>query len=169
LSLLGLVVAQPVDAAQNPMPAPTSHLRHGVCVVSGISTVVPGTAKMVVAAHPTGALIVWLPGLNSKACAIATTHAAADRAAAMARDVMQARSVSNGMAYNCPLDDGARALMYFAYPHAAPPLVVSLGGCEFISQSGREDRATTSALRNELASLAPCAWRPYFSGRSGRC
>jgi hypothetical protein len=128
---------------------------------------------LVVPAHPTGASIVWLPSLDSKACAIAMTHVAANRAAALARDVTQARSVPHGLAYNCPLDDGARVLMYFAYGHghrrAVLPLVVDLRGCQLISQSGHEDRATTSSVRDQLVALAPCDWRPYFASRSGRC
>jgi hypothetical protein len=170
--LMLVVIAQPAAAALAPAQAaaPTSHLKNGVCLVSGAPSVVPGTAALVVAPRPTGLKILWLPGLNSTTCAIATTHAGPSTAATLARAITHAPAVPTGAVINCPNDDGTRALISFTYAQrrSAPHLVVALGGCQFISQSGKEQRTTTSAVRDKLADLAPCGWRTYFAADSPR-
>jgi hypothetical protein len=171
--LMPVVIAQPATAAQAAAQAaaPTTHLKNGVCLVSGAPAVVPGTAALVVTPHPTGLKILWLPGLNSTACAIAMTRAGETTAAALARAITHAPAVSSGVAISCPNDDGSRAMMSFTYARhrAATRLVVDLDGCGFISQSGKEQRRTTTAVRAKLAALAPCGWRTYFADSRGAC
>jgi len=174
--LLPLVVAQPAEAAQataaaRAAPAPSAHLKNGLCLVSGAPSPIRGTAALVVAPHPTGFTILWLPGFNSTACAIATTQAGAAAAAALARAITHAPVVSNGAGFSCPEDDGTRALISFTYAHhrSAPRLVVDLDGCRFISQSGRQQRSMTAGISDKLAALAPCRWQTYFADSTGAC
>jgi hypothetical protein len=177
--LLALVMAQPVEAAEAVHAAeavqaaqlPSSHLKNGVCLVSGVPSIARGTASLVVAPHPTGLKILWLPGFNTITCTITTTHAGASIAAALARAITHAPAVANNAEFSCPEDDGTRASLSFTYAHhrSAPPIVVDLGGCRFISQSGREQRSTTAGVSDRLAPLAPCGWRTYFADPIGAC
>jgi hypothetical protein len=166
---LGLGLAQPVEAVA--ATSPTSHLDNGVCEVSGAPSVVPGKATLVLGPHPTGATIVWLPGLNSKTCAIATTHLAAAPATVLARAITRAPAVSTGGDFNCPADDGTRASISFAYAHgrSLPRLVVALAGCRFISQSDKKQKSMTTGVSRALASAAPCAWKSYVADDAGAC
>jgi hypothetical protein len=175
VALLPLVGSQLAGAqATATAPAalsPSAHLEKGVCLVSGAPSVVAGTAALVVAPHPTGVKILWLPGLDSTACAIATTHAGASTAAALGRAITHAPAVSNAAAHFCPEDDGTRVVISFTYPHnqSGTRLVVDLGGCRFIGQSGREQRSTTPFVSEKLAALAPCGWRTYFPNSAKAC
>jgi hypothetical protein len=166
---LPLRLAQPVATAAAASPA--SRLVNGVCVVSGAPSVVAGKAALVVARHPTGATILWLPGLNSKACAIATTHLGAAPAAALARAITRAPTISNGAVFHCPADDGTRASVTFTYAHhrSAPHLVVDLAGCRSIGQSGKEQKSLTTGVSHALASVAPCAWKSYVADAAAPC
>jgi hypothetical protein len=150
---------------------PSAHLENGVCTVSGAPSATPGHAALVVAPHPTGVTIRWLPGLNSKACAIATTHGGAAPAVALARAITRAPTVSNGSAFNCPSDDGTTASISFSFAHHRSPqrLVVGLSGCRGVTQSGKVQKSMTVGVSDALAALAPCAWRSYVPGGAGTC
>ena len=157
-----MVAARPIGAQRaTEEAAPSTHLKKGVCLVSGVPSVVPGTGPLVIAPYPTGVKILWLPGLNSTACVIATTHAGASTAEALGRAITHAPAVSHGAELSCPEDDDSRASISFTYaPHrSAPQVVVQLSGCRLIGQSGREQRSMTSGINNRLAALAPCGWR----------
>jgi hypothetical protein len=169
LPLVGSQLAMAATAAG--AQAPSAHFKNGVCLVSGIPSIVRGTAALVVAPHPTGLKILWLPGFNATTCTITTTRAGTSTAAALARAITQAPALAKGAEFSCPEDDGARASISFAYAHhrSAPRVVVELGGCRFIGQSGREQRTMTSEVSDKLATLAPCGWRTYFAGATGGC
>jgi hypothetical protein len=63
--------------------------------------------------------------------------------------------------YMCPMDDGTAVAISFSYPHAAKQVVVvQLDGCGFVSLTGTQ-RWSTTALRRELAPLAPPGWRSH--------
>ena len=162
--------AAAVPATQAPH-APSAHLQNGECLVSGAPSIIAGSQPLIVAPHPTGVKILWLPGLNSTACAIATTHGGISTAAALARAISHAPAVSNGPERFCPEDDNARVSISFTYARhrSAPPLFVSLDGCRLISQADREQRSTTPAVSDKLAALAPCGWRSYFAVSPSAC
>jgi hypothetical protein len=166
---LGLCLSGPVAVAVAAIPS--AHLENGVCAVFGAPSAVPGRAALVVAPHPTGLTIRWLPGLNSKACAVVTTHAGAAPAAALARAITRAPAVSNGDAFNCPSDDGTKASISFTYArHRSPQrLVVELSGCRFVTQSGKVQKSVTTGVSHALAAQAPCAWKSYVAGGAGTC
>jgi hypothetical protein len=149
----------------------TSHLDNGVCVVSGAPSVVPKKAALVVPRHPTGAAILWLPGLNSTTCAIATTHLGAAPAAALARAITRAPAISNGARFNCAADDGTGASITFTYAQhrLAPSLTVDLSGCRSISQSGKKSRSMTTDVSRALARRAPCPWRTDLVDAADAC
>jgi len=153
-------------------PAPSAHLKNGLCLVSGAPSPIRGTAALVVAPHPTGFTILWLPGFNSTACAIATTQAGAAAAAALARAITHAPVVSNGAGFSCPEDDGTlRPDLLHLRPSPVGDRASSsdLDGCRFISQSGRQQRSMTAGISDKLAALAPCRWQTYFADSTGAC
>jgi hypothetical protein len=171
LSLDSLGLNEPAAVAGPSVTVPSAHLRNGVCGVSGLPPATPGHAPLVIAPHPAGLTIRWLPGLNSKTCVVAMTHAGAAPAAALARAITRAAAVPNSPVFNCPEDDGTKASVSFTYAHhrSPPPLVVGLSGCQFVSQSGRVQKRMTAGANRVLASLAPCAWQRYLTGGTPRC
>jgi hypothetical protein len=100
---------------------PATHVRGAVCVVSGHASLSspPGTTAPPVLAHPSAVAVVWLPGLNSRACKAVLTRGNAHIAAALASDIDGARVVPNAETYMCPDDDGTGARLYFMYAHGA--------------------------------------------------
>ena len=150
---------------------PSAHRTKGVCLVFGAPSVVPGTSALVIAPHPVGVAVTWLPGLNASNCSTTTTHAGATVARALARDISRSSSVSSRVEFNCPMDDAAGAMVSFADAHhrTAAPIVIGLSGCRFVSASGKLRRSTTTSLSTKLATLAPCGWKAYFNDGSGAC
>jgi hypothetical protein len=175
------IPGRPVEATDLPFASsgslagvvstPSAHQKNGVCLVTGAPSVIPGTSPLVVAPHPTGATLVWLPGLDATPCSTTTTHAGAPVARALARDIAHAPSLSPRAEFNCPNDDGAAAVISFTYAHhrTFAPIVVGLSGCRFVTASGKLRRSTTTSLGAKLATLAPCGWKANFSDATGAC
>jgi hypothetical protein len=173
-------LGQPVAAAPIPFAAagsvigvstPSAHQMNGLCLVSGAPSVVPGSSPLIVAPHPIAVTMAWLPGLNASTCSTTTTRAGAPVARSLARDITRSPSLSPRAEFHCPMDDGARAVVSFAYARhrMSAPIVVGLSGCRFVSASGKVRRSTTTAISTELATLAPCGWKAYFNGAIAGC
>ena len=144
---------------------PTQRLG-GVCTVSGPSPTgaTSSEAPPTVPKNPTGIDIVWLPGLNTKPCKTVATRAGAHRAAALARDIDQARVSSSTVSYHCPVDDDTSAHLVFTYAHQGSQAVIAqLSGCSWIVVPRYAMRFSTPEFRRDLTTMAPSPWRPYIS------
>jgi hypothetical protein len=62
-----------------------------------------GTPSPSVLAHPSAVAVVWLPGLNSRACRAVLTRGNAHIASTLASEIDGARVVPNADTYMCPL------------------------------------------------------------------
>ena len=145
---------------------PATHLRGAVCVVSGdnSSSSSPGTTSPSVLAHPSAVAVVWLPGLNSRACKAVLTRGNAHIASTLASDIDEARVVPNADTYMCPDDDGTGARLYFMYAQGATQRIdADLSGCPWITAPGDGTRASTPKFREDMSILAPPPWRAYLA------
>jgi hypothetical protein len=145
---------------------PATHLRGAVCVVSGHTSISspPGTTSPSVLAHPAAVAVVWLPGLNSRACTAVLTRGNAHMASTLASDIEGARVVPNADTYTCPDDDGTGARLYFTYAHGATQRIdADLSGCSWITAPGHGTRASTPKFRQDMSTLAPLPWRAYLA------
>lgn len=148
---------------QAPARPPAASRRHGACVVHQRSTT-PGTTHGLVwvRRHPTGAVLIWLPGLNAKQCRARRTTADQHRAEALAAAIERAPRVS-GRTYACPSDDGTALRLYFEYRHHADEYAgVALSGCRWIGAPGRSSRWVTQRMNHQLKAEAPKGWKDYF-------
>ena len=173
---LGPVAAAPIPFAAaasitGVVSTPSAHQKNGLCLVSGAPSVVPGSSPLIVAPHPIAVTLAWLPGLNASTCSTTTTRAGAPVARALARDITHSPSLSGRAVFHCPNDDGASAVLSFAYARhrMSAPIVVGLSGCRFVSASGKLRRSTTTAISTKLATLAPCGWKAYFTDATATC
>jgi hypothetical protein len=106
--------------------------------------------------------VVWIPGLNSRACKAQLTRGNAHIASALARDIDAAPVVSNASTYNCPNDDGTSARLYFSYRHGATQRFdADLSGCAWIAAPRDASRSSTAQFRRDMTKLAPNVWRRY--------
>jgi hypothetical protein len=145
---------------------PATHLRGAMCVVSGNTSISspPGTTPPSVLAHPSAVAVVWLPGLNSKACKAVLTRGNAHLASALGGDIDGARVLPNADTYMCPDDDGTGARLYFVYAHGATQRIdAELGGCSWITAPGDGTRASTPKFREDMSTLAPLPWRSHLA------
>jgi hypothetical protein len=112
--------------------------------------------------NPSGAIAIWLPGLDRNTCPVRVIVDPA-QAVRLAADVRSAPKIPPGV-YNCPADFGVGVDLYFAYAGRAQAQLVSinLSGCTGIGAPGREGRQLPDAARAELATLAPPGWARYF-------
>jgi len=87
---------------------------------------------------PSGATVLWLPGLNSKPCRTVLTHLGPVRARTFAADVDKAKPFPKG-AISCPMDDGSSATVFLAYAGRTETEVVRVGltGCASFSAPHR--------------------------------
>lgn len=88
--------------------------------------------------HPTGASVVWVPGLNGP-CRVVRTTVDEATAAGLASAVDHAPKLP-GSARNCPNADASAALLDFhhAGTHRLQLVVASLSGCTALSAPGRQ-------------------------------
>ena len=145
---------------------PATHLRGAVCIVSGNNSLSspPGTTSPSVLAHPSAVAVVWLPGLNSRACKAVLTRGNAHIAATLASDIDGARVVQNADTYMCPDNDGTSARLYFMFAHGATQRIdADLSGCSWIKAPGDGTRASTPVFREDMSMLAPRSWRSYLA------
>jgi hypothetical protein len=108
--------------------------------------------------------IVWIPGLNSKACKAVLTRGNAHIASVLASGLDQAmmvqRGVQSGPIISCPNNDGTTARLYFTYAHRPTQRIdFDLSGCSWITGPGR--RLFTTQFRTDMKLLAPKEWRRY--------
>lgn len=156
-----------VGLTRIPTLPPATQRRGGVCLVSG--GLAPTWAfrgrPPTVDAAPTGAVVAWLPGLNSARCRAYLTNLAAAPAQRLAHEINAAPRFPSGV-FNCPSDDGTAIAAYFRVPGAPPDkgqlVVIGLTGCASISAAHRGSRQLTSGVLTGLAASAPPAWRAYL-------
>jgi hypothetical protein len=163
--LAAVMVGGGVGPASAASLIPPTHVRNGVCGVTGTTPSTVGTAAPSVSSRPTGVSVVWLPGLNDKSCKAVLVKGRSGIATALARDIDIARIIPHAGTYSCPVDDGTAARLYFTYGrHRAVQRVdADLSGCAWITAPGRGARASSSRFRRDMTTLAPSAWRPYIS------
>ena len=145
---------------------PGTHLRGAVCVLFGNSSISspPGTTSPSVLAHPSAVAVVWLPGLNSRACKAVLTRGNAHIGSTLASDIDGARVVPNAETYMCPDDDGTGVRLYFMYAHGATRRIdADLSGCSWITAPVDGTRASTPRFREDMSTLAPLPWRAYLA------
>jgi hypothetical protein len=108
--------------------------------------------------------VVWLPGLNSRACKAVLTRGNAHIASALASDIDEGWVVPNADTYMCPDDDGTSARLYFTYAQGATWRIdADLSGCSWITAPGDGTRASTPKFREDISTLAPLPWRAYLA------
>jgi hypothetical protein len=165
---IGAVVAGAGAGVVSSSLVPATHLRGAVCVVSGNSFIVPSppsvTTPPTVSPHPSGADVVWLPGLNSKTCKAVLTRGSSHIASDLARDIDHAPVDLNSGGIFCPSDDGTSARLYFRYAHDTTQRInAELSGCSWITAPGDASRSSTAQFRKDMTTLAPSAWRSYIA------
>jgi hypothetical protein len=167
LTAVGAAPVVTAEAGVNPSSlVPATHLRGAVCVVSGDNSISssPGRMSPSVLAHPSAVDIVWLPGLNSRACKAVLTRGTAHIASTLTSDIDGARVVPNADTYMCPDDDGTGARLYFMYADGATQRIdADLSGCSWITAPGDGARSSTSMFRQDMSILAPRPWRSYLA------
>lgn len=140
---------------------PTATRSNGVCLVSQTSEQ-PQHGRVTVAADPSSATALWLPGLNSTQCASASTPISRADARRLAEDIRSAPPVPPGIRH-CPADDAATVSIRFAYPGEADEEVIAhLAGCTSLTAPGRSPRQLTPEVRRDLAPGAPPEWATYL-------
>ncbi|MBO1753773.1 hypothetical protein [Allobranchiibius sp. CTAmp26] len=115
----------------------------------------PEAGKLVwVDPDPTGATAVWQPGLNNKVCHILVTRVDRTQATAIARQIDASKPFPDGP-ISCPMDDGTRVDLYFAYAGSTRQqmAVVTLTGCAEVFAPGRDAR-----LAPGLDGIEPQVW-----------
>jgi hypothetical protein len=114
--------------------------------------------------HPRAATAVWKPGFNAAICRAVLRTYTRSESETLAADIDYAPPFPRGR-FNCPMDDSASVRIYFPYgdPTNAQLAEVNLSGCAQIGGVGRRGRQLTSAVRRDLARLAPGPWRAYLS------
>ena len=97
-----------------------------------------GNTRPRVDLDPTGATVLWLPGLNSRPCRTVLTHIGAVRARRLAAEVDRAKPFPRGP-IECPADDGSAATVFLTYARRAEAEVVRVGltGCRSFSAPHR--------------------------------
>lgn len=120
----------------------------------------------IVDAHTTGAVIIWLPGMNSKACLAYLTLLSAAAARDLARRINSAPAYPTGE-LSCNFDMTA-ASVYFRVAgspgNVGQHIALGLSGCGGISAERRWPRKITAGmLEPDLGTVAPPAWRPYLA------
>jgi len=140
------------------LPAPpTAHRLHGYCDPASWSPKVTNGRGGRVSAdpHPTGAIVYWLPGLNSTKCRVVVTKLTEAQAASLAADVRD--SVYRKGTYACPDDDGAVAWIFFRYADRSDFEVVDaqLTGCTFAGAPHRGSAGPAWRGTAELDALRP--------------
>ena len=169
--LLFIIGAAAVVAASDAGPSssliPATHLSGAVCVVSGTNANPsnPGMTPFPLSPHPSGVVVVWLPGLNSKACKAVLTRGNAHIASVLASGLDQAmmvqRGVHSGPILSCPNDNGTTARLYFTYAHRPTQRIdLDLSGCGSISLLKVDSQRPSSGGHE---ALAPKAWRAYVA------
>jgi hypothetical protein len=159
-SLLGTGTGGPVHVTP-PAAAPATMTR-GACLVVGRSS--PDTkskGQVAVGRHPTGVVIVWLPGMNQHPCRAAISRENADSARRLAEDIDEAPKFPNGN-FNCPSDDAMGARMYFTHEGTADLAILGFSGCRGISAPGRSARSFSTRLARDLAPIAPHPWHDHL-------
>lgn len=153
-----------------PAPAhpPAASERNGSCVVptrddSASPPQDPSTPLVWVRSHPTGVVMIWLPGLNAKKCVARRTVSGAALAGRVAAAVRHAGAFPNG-ALPCPYADGTEVQVYLRYQDQRDEYaVVTLNGCRAVSAPSRHARWSTTKLQRALRKAAPAAWRSYLA------
>jgi hypothetical protein len=148
---------------------PSTHMRAGVCEVSGGTMTAPGFVPPSASPHPSAVDVVWLPGLNDRTCRAVLVKGGGRIASLLAQDIDSARFVPNDAGYSCPIEDGASARMYFSYGHRRVPQRIDalFGGCGWITAPDKGTRESTSKFQKDLVTLAPVNWRRYLTPTSG--
>lgn len=124
---------------------------------SSVATEVPGS--------PRGASLNWIQiDQTMQQHQTYRTTASHDIAATLAEDIDTAPLVARG-AYSCPISRGQHVDLSFQYDSKTSSAVtVSLDGCTFVSQQGRErSRWVTTQLAADLRKVAPKAAIPLLS------
>jgi hypothetical protein len=164
-TVAGAAGARPIPPGNLTPGVPTSHRTvGGTCVVNG------GTqgfafenAALAVRSHPTRVAAVWLPGLNTTSCKVALTHGGATVARRLAADIAGAVYVRPG-SFSCPMTDGTSVRLSFLFRTGPYQTVhVALDGCAWVTSRGTKARAVTAALRRDLLTITPAAWRTHVT------
>lgn len=147
--LLGFAVflldlRRPVDAMV-PSAPPSTEGAHACPGRDGLSRVT-GFRRPWVDEHPTGAVVLWVPGINAKPCQMFLTRLDSQQAGVLAQAVRTAGAGLHGVV-NCPMDDGSSATVYFIYPDRPLAEVVrfELSGCGGLSAPGRTSRTISDS------------------------
>lgn len=112
---------------------------------------------------PRDATAVWWPGHNAHPCNPVVAAISSAEATRLVDAVNHAPQTSSDPV-NCPAMQGIGVSIYFDYAHGQPELInVTLDGCPSVAAPGRKARTLDVTLRQELAGVAPSAFRTYLA------
>lgn len=103
----------------------------------------------------------WSPDLNWKHAHPVVTHGSAAMARAVRDDIAAARVFPAG-AYACPMDAGVAVRLTLGLGDTVEQAVARLTGCATVEVPGQRARFLTTALRRDLARIAPGRWQQYL-------
>jgi hypothetical protein len=151
----------PVFAAAPTRPPVTTRTDGGPCVTHQTEHTGSAEGLVWVQPDPTGAVTIWVPGLNSRACEARRVVSGKAVAIRLAEGIDHSSKVS-GDEYACPADDASRVSIYLTYAGGRDEQVdVSLTGCRWLEAPRRGARWIDNEVSETLRAIAPPPWRQY--------
>lgn len=122
---------------------------------------VPASSTPVSPPPAGGVTARWQPDMNWKHAHPVATHGSATLARTLHHDIAVAKPFPRGR-YSCPMDSGVAADLRLRDAAGEVLAVVHLTGCPVVTWPGHRARVVPSALRHDLATIAPKRWRRYL-------
>lgn len=149
-------VGTPQTVAAVP-PAPTVHVRDDYCTGQDWTPRVNGGGggRVTVDAHPTGAVVFWMPVLGQGNCRVVVSDLTGTQANLLADAVRHTRTT--GGTYACPNDNGSAAWVFFRYAGRSDldVLDANLSGCPFVSAPRRGSIGPAWRVAGALQDMEP--------------
>lgn len=98
--------------------------------------------------------------MNWRHAHLVVTHGSAAFARKLHHDIAVAKPFPRG-AFSCPMDSGVAVRLSIRFGDRESTDVVRLTGCPTVDRSGHHARVVSSALRKDLAMIAPGRWQRY--------
>jgi hypothetical protein len=161
LASIGSSHGTPVFAPAPTRPPVAIRTNGGPCVTHQTEDTGSAEGLVWVQADPTGAVTIWVPGLNSRACQARRVVSGKAVAIRLAEGIEHASKVS-GDEYACPADDASRVSIYLMYADGRDEQVdVDLTGCRWLEAPRRGARWVDNEVSETLRVIAPPPWRQY--------
>lgn len=161
----GLTVAahelrRPVYLAAPSAPTPTRLGINDVCLSLDSAGRTSSRRRPWVDPHPTGAVVLWTPGLSTRPCQTTMSVLNAADAEVLATAVRHAPRLFDGGTTNCPSDDNRAATVFFAYLDETQAQVIRFAttGCSHLTAPDRAARGIGEAASAVLTRRAPTYW-----------